>query len=93
MLWRVTFGPQAAICPPIGYALKHGIKTNSSLCQRNLQLQNEVALMSCRIRAVGHRKCADGMADAHSDLQDRILQKYTRIENAHKVRKKTFDFL
>jgi len=25
-------------------------------------------------------------------LQDRILLNYTRIENAHKVRKKTFDF-
>jgi len=26
-------------------------------------------------------------------LKDRILLNYTRIENAHKVRKKTFDFL
>jgi len=47
--------------------------------------------MSCWIRAVKHRKCAAGQADAHPDLQDRILLNYTRIENAHKVRKKTFD--
>jgi len=29
----------------------------------------------------------------HAGLQDRILLNYTRIENAHKVCKKTFDFL
>jgi len=49
--------------------------------------------MSCRIPAVEHRKCAAGLADVHPSLQDRILLNYTRIENAHKVRKKTFDFL
>jgi len=49
--------------------------------------------MSCRVRAVEHRKCAAGLADAHPGLKDRILRNYTRIENAHKVRKKTFDFL
>jgi len=49
--------------------------------------------MSCRIRAVEHRKCAAGLSDAHPGLQDRILLNYTRIENAHKVHKKTFDFL
>ena len=38
-------------------ALKQGRKTHSSLCQSNLQLQNEAALMSRRIRAVEHR-CA-----------------------------------
>jgi len=46
--------------------------------------------MSCRIRAVEHRKCVAG---AHPGLQDRILQIYTRIENAHEVRKKTLKFL
>ena len=61
--------------------------------QSNLQLQNEVVLISCRIRAVEHRKSAAGLADAHPGLQDRILLNYTRIENADKVRKKTFDFL
>jgi len=61
--------------------------------QSNLQLHNEAALMSCRIRAVEHRKCAAGLANAHPGLQDQILQSYTRIENAHKVRKKTLDFL
>ena len=49
--------------------------------------------MSYRIRAVEHRRCAAGLADAHPGLQDRILLNYTRIENAHKVRKNTFAFL
>jgi len=48
--------------------------------------------MSCRIRAVEHRKCAAGLAGAHHGLQGRMLLNYTRIENAHKVRKKTFNF-
>jgi len=48
--------------------------------------------MSCRIRAVEHRKSAAGLGGAHSGLQDRILLNNT-IENAHKVRKKSFDFL
>jgi len=68
-----------------GCALKQGSKTRSSLRQSNLQVQNEAALMSCRIRAVEHR-CMAGLADAHPCLKDRILQNYTRIENAHKVR-------
>ena len=46
--------------------------------------------MSCRLRAVEPRKSAAG---AHAGLHDRILLKYTRIENAHKARKKTFEFL
>jgi len=33
------------------------------------------------------------VSNAHSGLQDRILLNYTRIVNAHEVRKKTFDFL
>ena len=48
--------------------------------------------MSCRIRAVEHRKSASGLAGALPGLKGRILLSYTRIENAHKVRKKTFDF-
>jgi len=76
-----------------GCALKQGSKTHSSLRQTNLQLQNEAALMSCRIRAVEHRKCAAGLAGARPGLHNRILLNYTRIENAHKVRKKTFNFL
>jgi len=48
--------------------------------------------MSCRIRAVEHRKCAAGPAVAHPGLQDRILQNYTRTENAHEVCKKTSNF-
>ena len=34
-----------------------------------------------------------GPAGAQPGLQDRILLNYTRIENAHEVRKKTFNFL
>ena len=49
--------------------------------------------MSCRIRAVEHRKCVAGPAGAHPALQDRILQNCTRIENTHEVCKKTFHFL
>ena len=77
-----------------GSVLKQGSKTHSSLRQSNLKLQNEAALMSCRIRAVEHRMCAAGLADAHSGLHDRIILNYTRIDNAHEVlRKKTCDFL
>jgi len=46
-----------------------------------------------RKRAVEHRTCATGLVDAHPGLQDRISLNYTRIKNAHKVRKKTFVFL
>ena len=76
-----------------GSALIQGSKTLSSMRQSNLQLQNEVAVMSRRIRAVEHRKCATGLAGTHPGLQYRILLNYRRIENAQKVRKKTFDFL
>jgi len=75
-----------------GCVSKQGSKTHSSLRQSNLQRQKDAALMSCRIRAVGHRKCAAGLADAHPGLQDRILLNYTRIENTHKVCKKTLNF-
>jgi len=75
-----------------GCTLKQGSKTHSSLRQSNLQLQNQAALMSCQIRAVEHRKCAAGLAGALPCLQDRILLNYTRIENVHKIRKKTFVF-
>jgi len=76
-----------------GCALKQGSTTHSSIRQSNLQLQNQAALMSCRIRAVDRRVSAGGLAGAHLGLQDRILLNYTRIENVHKVRKKTFDFV
>jgi len=48
--------------------------------------------MSYRMRAVEHRKCVAEPAGAHPGLQDRILLYYTRIEDAHEVRKKTFNF-
>ena len=68
-------------------------QATTSLRQNYLQLQHKAALMSRRIRAVEHRKCAAGLAGAHHVMQDWILLNYTRIKNAHKVRKKTFDFL
>ena len=49
--------------------------------------------MSCRIRAVKHRVNAGGLAGAHLGLKNRILLNFTRIENAHKVCKKTLDFV
>jgi len=49
--------------------------------------------MSCRIRAIEHRVSAGGLAGAHPGMKNRILLNYTRIENAHKVRKKTLDFV
>jgi len=46
--------------------------------------------MTGRIRVVEHRRCAAG---AYPGLQDRIMLTCTRIENAHKVRKITVNFL
>jgi len=63
------------------------------LRQSNLQLQNQAALMSCRTRAIEHRKCAAGLSNAHPGLKDRILLNYTRIENAHKCARKDSIFV
>jgi len=71
-----------------GCALKQANKIHLSLRQSNSQLQNQAALMSPRIRAVEHRKCAAGLAGAHPGLQDRILLSYTGIENAHMYARK-----
>jgi len=49
--------------------------------------------MPFRIRAVEHKVSAGGLAGAHHGLKNRILLNYLRIENADKVRKKTFDFV
>ena len=49
--------------------------------------------MSRRKRAVEHGKCATGLFDAHPGMQDRVLLNYTKLENAHEVRRRTFDFL
>jgi len=48
-----------------GCASKQGSEIHSSLRQSNLPLQNEAALMPCRIRTVEHRKCGAGVAGAH----------------------------
>jgi len=76
-----------------GCVLKQGSKTHSSTRQNNLQRQNEAALMFFRLWAVEHRKCTAGLPGVHPNLQDRILLNNTRIENTHKLLKKTFDFL
>jgi len=76
-----------------GCVSKQRSKTHSSLRQSNIQLQNVAALISCPVRAVEHRKCASGLAGAHTSWQDRILLNHTRIENAHKVRKKPLVFM
>jgi len=55
---------------------------------RRSERQKEAALMFRRIRAVKHRRCVTGMADAHPGLQDRILLNCPIIENACEVRKK-----
>jgi len=65
-----------------GCSFERGSKTHTSLRQTNLQLQNQAALMSCRIRAVEHRKCAPGLAGTHPGLKERILLNCIRIENA-----------
>ena len=49
--------------------------------------------MSCRSQGVEHRKCSAGLSNAYPSLQDEILLNYARIENAHKVSNKTFNFL
>jgi len=49
--------------------------------------------MSCRIRADEQRKSAAGLAGAHPGWKNRILLNNATIENAHKVCKKSFDFL
>jgi len=67
---------RSSLLPKFGCVLKKGSETDSSLRQSNLQLLNEAALMSRRIRAVEHR-CAVGLAGAHPGLQDRILLNYT----------------
>jgi len=52
---------------------------HSSIRLSDLQLQNEAALMSCRIRAVEHRKSVAGLAGAHHGLKNRILLSYTEL--------------
>jgi len=84
--------PSLFCCTEYKLSALQGSKRHSSLRQSKLQLQNQAARMSRRIRAVEHR-CAAGLAGAQPGLQDQILPNYTRIENAHKVRKKTFVFL
>ena len=81
------------ITPKIpGCTLKQGVK-HTHHCVRAIYSCKMRLHWFCRIRAVEHRKCVAGPAGAHPGLHDRILQNLTRIENAHEVRKKTFNFL
>jgi len=53
---KLNAATQQFITSKFGCVLKKGSKTHLSLLQSNLQLQNEAALISRRIRAVGvHR--------------------------------------
>ena len=76
-----------------GCALKQGSKTLITASAQFTTTKWNCAIMSCWIQAVERTKSAAGLADAQPRLKDPILLNYTRIENAHKVRKKTFDFL
>jgi len=67
--------------------------THSSIRPGNLQRKNEVALMSCRKREVEHIVSAGGLTSAHPSMKNRIFLNYKIIKNAHKVRKKTLDFV
>jgi len=71
-----------------GCALKQWSKTLIIASEQFIQLQNETALISCRTRAVEHRKRATGLAGAQPGLQDRFILYYTRIENASKYERK-----
>ena len=73
---KLSAATQEFVTRNFACVLKKGSKTHSSLRQSNLQLPNEAALMSRRIRAVEHR-CAAGLPGAHPGLQDRILLNYT----------------
>jgi len=49
--------------------------------------------MSCRKREVEHIVSAGGLTSAHPSMKNRIFLNYKIIKNAHKVRKKTLDFV
>jgi len=55
-------------------------------------MENQAALMSRRIRAIEHRKCAAGLAGAHRGLQDRIFLNYTGIWECAYGRQEIFRF-
>jgi len=78
-----------------GCALKQRSITHTSMHQSNLYLQNEAALMSCQIRATGHRKCAAGLADAQPGLQSRTLLNYTefRMRIKHTSKRSIFCYV
>ena len=75
-----------------GCALKQGSKTHITASEQFTAAKWGCAddLSNASSRAW---KCVAEQTGAHPGLLDRILQNYTRIENAHEVCKKTFNFL
>ena len=61
-----------------GCTLKQGSKTHSSPHQSDLLLPNQAALMSRRIRALEHRRCAAGLACTLQFARSNLAN-YTKI--------------
>ena len=83
---------QFIIAKLAGCALKQGVK-HTHQCVRaiyNYKMRLRWCLVEYEQSSIDVRA---GLSEAHPGLQDRILLNYTRIEKAHKVRKKTFDLL
>ena len=74
-----------------GNALKQGSRTHSVLRQRSSQLQKYKAARMSRRVAIDQKIC--GWDGEHPRLTVWNLLNYTRIENAHEVRKKIFVFV
>jgi len=73
-----------------GNALKQRSRTHSVLRQRSSQLQKYKTAQMSRLIAVDQKACdLDG---GHPGLTVSNFPNYTRIENAHEVRKKVFVF-
>jgi len=75
-----------------GCVLKQGSETLITASEQFTTAKSGWAKVSSNTSSCDWRYAA-GLAGAHPGLQDRILLNYTRIENAHKVRNKTFVFL
>jgi len=75
---KLNAATQEFITAKFWLCVEKGSKTHSSLRQRNLQLQNEAALMSQRIRAVKHR-CAAGLAGATQQGCQPVFTKKARL--------------
>jgi len=56
-----------------GCALKQGVKHTHQCVRAIFNYKMRLPLMYCLIRAVEHRKCVAGLADAQPGFKDRIL--------------------